>query len=69
MSERLNGYLMDEWTNQSVPRSKARETAMAMTDDEMKAIEGRHSAGKTTPADVDLLLAEVRRLHGGEALP
>jgi len=64
MSERLNGYLMDEWNNQSAPRSKAREAARAMTDDELKAIEGRHAAGEATPADVDLLLAEVRRLRG-----
>lgn len=65
MSERLNGYLMDEWTNQSAPRSKAREGATALTDDELKAIEERHGAGEATPADVDLLLAEVRRLRGG----
>ncbi len=65
MSERLNGYLMDEWTNQSAPRSKAREASAGLTDDELSAIEGRRAAGETTPADVDLLLAEVRRLRGG----
>ncbi len=64
MSERLNGYLMDEWTNQSAPRSKAREAATALTDDELKAIERRRIAGESMLADVDLLLAEVRRLRG-----
>jgi hypothetical protein len=32
MSERLNGYLMDEWANQSAPRNKDREPPKPATE-------------------------------------
>jgi len=32
MSERLNGYRMDEWANQSAPRNKEREAEKAEGD-------------------------------------
>jgi hypothetical protein len=62
MSERLNGLRMDEWSNQSAPRSQ--ERGAPMTEDELQAIERRRAEAATTPADVDALLAEVRRLRG-----
>ena len=52
MTERLNGYLMDEWANQSAPRSKERDAPEPAADPSCVA-DAAGPASRPSPHDAD----------------